>query len=101
MVVIEVDEFQHDEASCWDENTRLAVIAADFQKPVAVIRLRVDTPTPCFRRKRLSNGEPTWVALADPFGLLMSRAETALRELAQRQPCANGDCVVQFRLTAC
>ena len=101
VVVIEVDELQHDEASCWDEDTRLAVIAADFQKPVAVIRLRVDTPVPCFRRKRMSNGEPTWVAIEGPFGLIMSRAEVALRELAQRQPCVDGDCVVQFKLTAC
>ncbi len=100
VAVIEVDELQHDEASCWDEDTRLAVIAADFQKPVAVIRLRVDTPVPCFRRKRMCNGEPTWAAIEAPFGLLMSRAEVALRELAQQEPCANGDCVVQFKLTA-
>ena len=80
VVVIEVDELQHDEASCWDEDTRLAVIAADFQKPVAVIRLRVDTPVPCFRRKRLSNGEPAWAAIEAPFSLIMSRAEVALRE---------------------
>ncbi len=102
VVVVEVDEAQHDEASCWDEDTCLAVIAADFQKPIAVIRLRVDTPTPGFRQKRLSNGEPTWAAIEGPFDLLMSRAEAALRELAQRQPCADdGECVAQFRLTAC
>ena len=77
VVVIEVDEAQHDEASCWDEDTRLAVIAADFQKPIAVIRLRVDTPVPCFRQKRMSNGEPTWAAIAEPFSLIMSRAEAA------------------------
>ncbi len=80
----------------------MAVIAADFQKPIAVIRLRVDTPTPCFRQKRMRNGEPTWAAIEAPFGLLMSRAEAALRELAQKQPCADdGECVVHFRLTAC
>ena len=100
MVVIEVDEAHHDEATCWDEDVRLAVIAADFQKPIAVILLRVDTPVPCFRQKRMSNGEPTWVAIEGPFGLIMSRAEAALRELAQQQPCANGDGVKQFVLTA-
>ncbi len=101
VVIEEVDEAQHDEASCWDEDTRLAVIAADFQKPISVIRLRVDTPTPCFRHKRLSNGEPTWAAIEGPFELLMSRAEVVLRELVQRQPCADdGECVAQFRLTA-
>ncbi len=100
VVVIEVDEAHHDEAACWDEDTRLAVIAADCQKPVAVIRLRVDIPVPCFRGNRMCNGEPTWVAIAEPFGLLMSRAEVALRELAQKEPCANGDGVVQFKLTA-
>ena len=99
-MVIEVDELQHDEASCWDEDTRLAVIAADFQKPVAVIRLRVDTPVPCFRRKRMSNGEPTWAAIEGPFGLIMSRAEVALREHAQKEPCVDGDGVVQSKLTA-
>ncbi len=101
VVVIEVDEAQHDEASCWDEDTRLAVIAADFQKPVAVIRLRVDTPVPCFRRKWLCNGEPTWAAIEGPFGLLMSQAEVALCELAQQQPCVYDDGVKQFVLTAC
>ena len=84
-VIVEVDEQQHDEVSCWDVDTRLTVIAADFQKPIAVIRARVDTPVACFRRKRLNNGEPTWVAVEGPFSLLMARVESALRELAQRQ----------------
>ena len=48
----------------------------------------------------MSNGEPTWAASEAPFGLLMSRAEAALRELAQKEPCTNGDGVVQFKLTA-
>ena len=84
-VVVEVDEQQRDEVSCWDEDTRLAVIAADFQKHIAVIRARADTPVACFRRKRLNNGEPTWVAVEGPLALLMTRVESALRELAQRQ----------------
>ncbi len=84
VVIIEVDELQHEEASCWDEDTRLAVIAADFQVQISVIRLRVDAPVSCFRRKRLSNGESSWIAVEDAFGLLMSRAETALREIVAR-----------------
>ncbi len=84
-IVVEVDEWQHDEASCWDEDTRLAVIAADFQKPIVVIRLRVDTPVACFRRKRLSNGEPTWAAAPEPFALLMARAEGILRAVVSSE----------------
>ena len=91
VVVVEVDEWQHDETSCWDEDTRLAVIAADFQKPIAVIRLRVDTPIACFRRKRLSNGEPTWMADQEPFALMMSRAEGVLRALSRRLPVEDGE----------
>jgi len=90
-VVVEVDEIQHDEASCWDEDTRLAVIAADFQKPIAVIRLRVDTPVTCFRRKRLRNGEPTWTADSEPFAIMMSRAEGVLRTLSRRFPVEDGE----------
>jgi hypothetical protein len=88
-VVIEVDEGQHEEAACWDEDTRLAVIAADFQKPLTVLRLRVDAPVPCFRRKRLSNGEPSWVAVDEPFGVMISRTEELLRKLAvvEEAPC--------------
>ena len=101
VVVVEVDEVQHDEASCWVEDTRLAVISADFQRPISVIRLCVDAPVPCFRRKRLSNGEPSWVAIEASFSLLMSRAEAALRELAQREPSPDdGDEVPQVWVTA-
>ncbi len=34
------------------------------------------------------------------FASIMEVAEAALRELAQQEPCANGDGVVQFKLTA-
>lgn len=90
-VVVEVDERQHEAIPCWDEDSRLAVIAADFQKPIAVIRLKVDTPVACFRRKRLCTGEPTWVAVDKPFSLMMTRAESALREIAQREQLASED----------
>ena len=101
VVVVEVDEAQHQAAPCWDEDSRLAVIAADFQKPIAVIRLRVDAPEPCFRRKRLGNGEPVWDAKEGPFALIMARAEAALRELVQRKPSGEEDeAVTQVWLTA-
>ena len=99
-VVVEVDEAQHDMASCWDEDTRLAVIAADFKKPLSVIRLLVDAPVACFRRSRACNGEPTWEKIDEPFALLMSRAEAVLRKFAQWNPSADdGDEVVQCWLT--
>ena len=99
-VVVEVDEAQHDMASCWDEDTRLAVIAADFKKPLSVIRLLVDAPVACFRRSRACNGEPTWEKIDEPFALLMSRTEAVLRKYAQWDPSVDdGDEVAQCWLT--
>jgi hypothetical protein len=83
-LVVEVDEDQHDELSCWDEEVRLNVIAADLDKPLAVIRLRVDTPTQCFRRKTLSNGEPSWIASDLEFNRLMKRASGCMDSLLER-----------------
>jgi hypothetical protein len=78
-VIIEVDESYHDEKSCWDEETRLNIIAADIQLPVAVLRLKVDTPVACFSFKKLGNGERVLNAKQQPFNGLMQRAEDWLR----------------------
>ena len=80
---IEVDEGYHNAMSCWDEETRLNVIAADLQVPVAVLRLKVDTPVACFGTQRRSNGEPVLYA-KPPFEVLMERAEAWLRATFHR-----------------
>ena len=80
---VEVDERRHDEMACWDEETRLNVISADLQVPVAVLRLKVDTPVACFGVQRRNNGEP--VLSAKPaFDVLMRRAEEWLRATVER-----------------
>lgn len=78
-VVVEVDELYHEDLSCWDEESRLNVIAADVQMPLAILRLKVDKPS-CFGNKRCANGEPVLVA-KKPFHHLMQRAEECLRKL--------------------
>ena len=55
-VQIEVDERGHAGYDCYDEDTRLEIIAADVGLPGMVLRLNPDSP-PCFRSKRLCNGE--------------------------------------------
>jgi len=82
MVDVEVDEKYHGDLSCWDEESRLNVIAADVQVPLAVLRLKVDEP-PCFGTKRCANGEPVLNAKR-PVHVLMDRAEEWLRDVVAR-----------------
>jgi hypothetical protein len=82
MVDVEVDEQYHEDRRCWDEESRLNVIAADVQVPLAVLRLKVDNP-PCFGLKRMRNGEPVLHA-RPPFNQLMDRAEEWLRGTVER-----------------
>jgi hypothetical protein len=55
-VQIEIDENGHSRYDCYDEDTRLEIIAADVGLPGIVLRLNPDSPQ-CFGTKRLSNGE--------------------------------------------
>ena len=55
-VQIEIDEKGHWNYDCYDEDTRLEIIAADVGLPRIVLRLNPDSPQ-CFGIKRLSNGE--------------------------------------------
>ena len=82
VILIEVDEAYHENIACWDEDSRLEVIAADFQKPISVLRLSVDTPESCFVRKHRCNGEPIWEAREPAFGTLMARTEEELRRMS-------------------
>ena len=81
--LIEVDEAAHDDYCCWNEETRLNIIAADVQLPLAILRLKVDTPVACFGTRKLSNGEPT-LSARPAFSGLMFKAEAWLREVFQR-----------------
>ena len=75
---IEVDEFGHLGNDCFDEDTRLEIIAADVGLPGLVLRLDPDHPA-CFSRKRKSNGETVEVRLKKTFDLLLQRAAEAVR----------------------
>lgn len=93
-VVVEVDERQHTAMSCWDEDTRVAVIAADLQVPLCVLRLRVDDPVACFSQKRLKNGEQIVRARSPAFEILTKRAADVLQTFAMSvlcRPCGGGE----------
>ena len=77
-IQIEVDERGHHGYACFDEDTRLEIIAADVGLPGAVVRIDPDS-TPCVRRKRLSNGEPVEHCISDSFTPLLNRAAAATR----------------------
>ena len=64
-VQVEVDERGHASYSCFDEDTRLEIIAADVGLPGMVLRLNPDA---CFGPKRLNNGE-TVVQIRDRAAL--------------------------------
>ena len=66
-VHVEVDEKGHTSYPCYDEDTRLEIIAADVGLPGMVLRLDPDKPA-CFGPKRLSNGE-TVVQIRDRAAL--------------------------------
>jgi hypothetical protein len=78
-VQIEVDEHGHRDYVCFDEDTRLEIIAADVGMPGVVVRIDPDSP-PCFRRKRLSNGECVEQCIAESFTTLLDRAARATRD---------------------
>ena len=64
-VQVEVDEKGHASYPCYDEDTRLEIIAADVGLPGMVLRINPDA---CFGPKRLSNGE-TVVQIKDRTAL--------------------------------
>ena len=84
-IQIEVDEFGHGGNACFDEDTRLEIIAADVGLPGYVVRIDLDNPV-CFRRKRLSNGEAVQVVIDVPFNTLMAKSVQTLR-VACVAPC--------------
>ena len=75
---IEVDEFGHENESCFEEDMRLEIIAADVDLPGFVYRLDPDHP-PCFRQKRLRNGEKVEKKIDATFDDLLQKAAAAIR----------------------
>ena len=75
---VEVDEDGHEDYSCYDEDARLEIISADVGLPGLVIRIDPDE-TPCFKRRKLRNGEPTWCSVEPAFGNMMQRAADRVR----------------------
>ena len=78
-IQIEVDEFGHSGYNCFDEDTRLEIIAVDVGLPGSVVRIDPDS-LPCFRRKRLSNGEFVEQCIEATFTTLAKRAAMATRD---------------------
>ena len=78
-IQIEVDEFGHGGNACFDEDTRLEIIAADVGLPGYVVRIDPDNPA-CFRHKRLCNGEAVEVVIDVPFNTLMSKSAQVIEE---------------------
>jgi hypothetical protein len=76
-VQIEVDEYGHCDTPCWDEDTRLEIIAADVGTPGVVLRINPDA-APLLRRRKRKDGEVVWDATA-AFGPCMRRAAEFLR----------------------
>ena len=77
-IQIEVDEHGHRDYACFDEDTRLEIIAADVGMPGVVVRIDPDSLS-CFRRKRLGNGEYVEHCIAESFHTLLNRAAHATR----------------------
>ena len=73
-VQVEVDERGHANYACYDEDTRLEIIAADVGLPGMVLRINPSEPA-CFGPRRLSNGE-TVVQIRDRAALDVLMDET-------------------------
>ena len=75
---VEVDEYGHEDYGCYEEDARLEIISADVGLPGLVLRLDPDE-TPCFKRRRLNNGESTWRSVEPAFGNMMQRTADRVR----------------------
>jgi hypothetical protein len=85
-IQVEVDEDGHEETSCADEDSRLAVIQADVDLPGVVIRLNPDLDGfACFRSRQLRNGEKVLEATKH-FDVLMAKAEQECTKLLGDPP---------------
>ena len=77
-IQIEVDEAGHAGYNCFDEDTRLEVIAADVGTPGLVLRLNPDDPC-CFAKQRLINGEAALRVISSAFHALMGQTCDAIK----------------------
>ena len=55
-IQLEVDELGHEDHSCFNEDVRLEIIAANVGLPGIVVRINPDQPQ-CFNRRKLANGQ--------------------------------------------
>ena len=93
-VQIEVDEHGHAQQSCWDEDARLELIAADVAKPGLVLRVNPDE-APMLRRRKRPDGELVWEPTPS-FHSCLARAVAFLRDyVAQPRPA---EAVLRFFL---
>lgn len=83
-VQIEVDEYGHPDNSCWDEDARLEIIAADVGKPGVVLRINPDE-APLLKKRKGRDGEIVWDA-TEHFDPCMQRAADFLRSILKGPP---------------
>ena len=83
-VQIEVDEDGHQNVPCWDEDTRLEVIAADVGVPGVVLRINPDA-APLLKKRKRKDGEIVWLA-TEAFEPCMLRAANFLRCMLAEPP---------------
>ena len=83
-VQIEVDEYGHPNDSCWDEDTRLEIIAADVGTPGIVLRINPDKE-PLLKKRKRKDGELVWEC-TQAFEPCMERAAEFLRKMLHSPP---------------
>jgi len=83
-VQVEVDEYGHPDATCWDEDTRLEIIAADAGTPGVVLRINPDA-APLLRKRKRKDGEVVWDC-TDEFEPCLRRAAQFLRQMLAKPP---------------
>ena len=83
-IQIEVDEYGHPQISCFEEDARLEIIAADVGKPGLVLRINPDA-APLLRKRKRKDGEIVWDA-TKLFAPCMERAAEFLGGILRNPP---------------
>jgi hypothetical protein len=89
-IQIEVDEEGHEGYSCFNEDTRLEIIAADTGKPGVVLRINPDAE-PMLKRRKLKGGEVAWAATPS-FAPIMDEVQSFLEGVLQRDDVRDVEC---------
>jgi len=82
-IQIEIDEDGHEGYSCFNEDARLELIAADIGKPGVVLRINPDA-APMLKRCKLKGGEVAWGATPS-FKPIMHEVQRFLEGVLRRE----------------